>query len=450
MPSPNLVFSLKGLSLMEGRIFLMKNKIFIFLFVSLFTLYSGCRKHADNLPPVITIVKPFPNKQVSPGDTLHVIAEIRDEELITKVLVQLVDGEGVPVGPARETQVGQAEYTLDTWYVIPANLEFGTAFSLLVRAFDDTEYKNKYCELLISFPDPVRRGVIVVTTKSTLIKSVYLIDTLLQVQPMFEAPGDSGASLLWEEKQLLALAGDIYGDLLIYSLYDTNLSWSLPAVQDPPFSYFTGLSASADLLMVGFQEGFISGYSSSGVKTVQTPASASFIPRHFLKWEDEIAGYWDDRLNSGGRIYWHYLLSGAVRHFASFPDEVLGVDVSSDGTFCVFGNSAGHARIWEESSGVMNILVDIPQHTLRCGQCKEGDEYIVALDDGVYIAYWPSNSISAIIPGVAADLISYDSRTGIVMAAQGKSIYLRNVSGGPVLSVNLPYSVTGIHPWYSR
>lgn len=413
-------------------------------------LFVSCHRNDPNLPPSITIHQPYENQLFTIGDTILVTATIKDESRIEKVIVQLVDDDYVPRGPAIELTVGLEKYELSQYYIIPKNLDFTSSYMILVRAYDETDFKNKYQPILIHFPAQVRRGLLVVTQKTPNLKSIYHLDTLNQIHWIMDIAGDSGSSAYWSQAGLLAIAGTVNGDLSVLRTADTTIAWTINCIPDPPHPFFLNTFAGDDAFYVCFEEGFVGAYNMNGIKSLQTPASDLMTPSTLVLTNEYISVFWKDRANVGGRIIRHYRSSGQDHDYIPVSIDLECLVAKEDGVIFAFGNDNGQAQVWKVESGGLQTTFALPFGKFLDAQYIGSGYFAVSQSSGTYI-YNEFGLQFSVFTQDYSGMLSFDEEEDILYSSKGNTLSTK-VLGSSIGAVHktFPYPIIGVHPWYEH
>jgi len=122
------------------------------------SLFVSCDKNEDLSSPVINFVAPLENTTIDLPDTLKVVANVYDDRNLVSVMAVIVDDLGRPVTTAVYKYPGYKEYTLSAFLLIDDKAITSGTYRILITAFDGTNSKNEYQDILQSYGLKVKIG----------------------------------------------------------------------------------------------------------------------------------------------------------------------------------------------------------------------------------------------------------------------------------------------------
>jgi Bacterial Ig domain len=385
----------------------MKRIILFFLVVFSFTI--SCKKQ-DTVAPEVEIILPTSNQVFSVGDTVFISAKVSDNEIIKQIQVAIVNENRIPVLSNIVVQANTNPYSFQMSYPIDnIYLEDGKYY-VLVKAMDEENFKNKYCEIYINeIPKELKKVILV--ARSGVDIAVCSVDTAFQSIAWTPMYTDYAASVVDSRTQQLIIAGNITDDIVAYDISSQTTNWTIDAVPNPPFQFCTNMNIQNQEVMLSlYYNRQFKTYNTSGNLTKSATIDIpNFYPVYAYKTDDYyflfIKGI------SGGNAIELYYPASLVSHNALFVGygilEMFEYD--NDNIFCFGNTSAGQGvmEIYEISSN--NTW---EPHTVPIGKIfnvaeTDKGEFLIAHSDGVYRYTYYNNSLVNIL-SVNPRQIEYD------------------------------------------
>jgi hypothetical protein len=424
-------------------------QVFLAILALNLVFFGSCRDSQENLFPIVSIQSPYDGELFSPGDSINVSASISDDDLIVRVLIQLVNSNYIPCGKAVEMNVGLKDHQLNTIYIIPDDVPWSEHYYLLIRAWDKHDYKNKYRRILISPKPESYLGLLMVCQESPSSKAIYLLDTLLNIKKISSFPGDSGSAAIWPAQGLLSTAGRVLGNLITLKVSDSTLAWSIPIVPNPPHPFFHEIATYNGMLFVCMEEGFVAAYNSSGTKAMQTPSNSSHYPSSLSFDASHVNIFWKDRNNAGGYIGRHYLSSGHQQEAISVSFQVLKMLGDDDGTIRLFYQEAGQVMGKQIVNGSLQNWINLPQGSFKDALLLGQGRLLLSLSSGCYLIDSSGQYISQLNASKAGRL-AIDKSRQILYSVSGNHLTIKNLNTGVEQSITLPAPAHALFTWYQQ
>lgn len=409
--------------------------------------FISCRDVKENLPPVIGIESPYDDELFKPGDTIQVAASISDDGIINKVQVQLVRDDYIPCAKLLEFQPEKSDYQIQTLYIIPEDVVWADWYYILVRAYDEDGYKNKYRRIRISPKTESYRGLLLITQDGPMSKSIYHLDTTQIINKISTHISDSGSAAFWPGMGLVSMAGRIYGDLVSIRPADSTTLWTIPAIPDPPHPYFHDIAYFSGKLFVCFEEGYVAAWTPVGTKTLQTPSISSHFPTTLCFEEDYLTVFWKDRSNTGGFVGRHYLSSGHQQEAIAVPFRVLKMINGGSGDIWLFYQESGQAKAKKISAGSLQNWISLPAGEFRDAIWINQGQFLLSLSSGCFLID-ESGQAFQVLDSYQSGLLSFDSSLNRLYSAKDSKVFIRDMAGGGVQSITFPNPVQAVFPWY--
>jgi hypothetical protein len=262
----------------------MKDILFLFL-ISLFFLAS-CKKQ-DTIAPEVEIISPIENQVFAVGDTVLISAIVSDNEIIKQIQVAIVNENRIPVLSNIVIQANTNPYSFQISYPIDNLYLENGKYYVLVKAMDEDNFKNKYCEIYINEIPKEFKNVILVT-KTGVDITVYSVDTAFQTVIWAPIYSDYATSVVDSRNQQLIIAGNITSDIVSYDIQSQSTNWTIDATPNPPFPFCENLNLqNQELMMSLYYNRQFRTYNSSGSLTRSATVDLpGFYPVYAYKTDD--------------------------------------------------------------------------------------------------------------------------------------------------------------------
>ncbi len=413
-------------------------------------LLCGCRKDQDETGPSVSIVSPPGSHTIYVPDTIKVIVDVRDDNVVRTVRIALNDANGVPIVPTIVEHIDAPSVTIDRSLIVNSETIISDAYTIAIQASDGDNTTSAFRTIYIQgTPLRTRALYVVPASGGDIIKidSVGVQSVVTSLSPVTAAEVNSHTASLY-------LAGDLFAPLQIIPTDGQHSIGQIPNQNAQEIPYFTHVHTdrSDDRTYVSTNDGRIRGYkgSTSPVFTAEALVDhrpyATVIAGNRLVAEQVMLGTMLRKLviygYGSGVILDQQPIDVVVEEmFARTPQQIL-----------VFGNRDGNGVIQSRnvnSGGVfeMRVFNDTP---IRAVSRINMNEYALALEDQVVRWTYTDNSASPLLSTACSD-VAYDEANGILYAGTQQQILVVDpMLGNLVNTITVPVEVGGLLPLYNR
>jgi hypothetical protein len=421
--------------------------------ISIFFLISACKKDKDAVMPVIVINTPSENQIFTALDTIQITATIEDETALVQIDATVCDYNKVPILATVTIVPDDKEITIQIPYALnDINLESGNYY-LWIKAFDGTNTASKYRSIQISAAPRELKYIYIMSIFNSTTVRLQRKAVGGNLENLIDITGDLSATASSSKFQLVAVCGNIYGDLNVYNVPSGALQWSIPVVSDPPFPYFESISIYNEIFYCSFYNGFIKAYNNAGTQVFSANTSTGSFPGVVFANTDYV--FADEDFYSGTERFFsvYYSDNGTLRQQISTDYIITNIFQKDEDNIFIFGNQGGQGIIrlysisangtWEPHTLPAGMITDVVQ--------IDENDYIISLESGLYKYQYDMNSLTTYLPGVNASKIKYDAVNSDIYAVQGNTINIYDYSSHALISnITASDSIAGFELLYNK
>lgn len=359
-----------------------KKNYYFKLLLTLIFFNSSCKKErVDSIDPVIKIVAPYYNQNLSFRDTIFVEANITDERNLSYVKWSLSSEDNVFISSKTYETSGKAYELLEQIYLDRPELKSGIYY-LLIAASDGVNEIKKFAKLNISEIPKQRKGVFIITSNgiSTNIEHAdqnYLVTTKAKLGLAFNA-----GSLSITNAQYYFLGSDNQSFHAI-DLYDYKTMWTLlPATVYPYQDVANGEST----VFLSDKLGYISGYEVSGNKVRSFKVQEAYYPVKLIVSGDFIVSELAAKTGSSRKLSSNYIESGAGSEEVIITDTVHELYNRYDSEVAVFfknGNQPG-LKFYKVNENQLYSYQSLPSGTIKGTARINEDIFLFCINNQIY------------------------------------------------------------------
>ena len=239
-----------------------------FFLLNFLIVVGACKKdNIDEQSPNIVISSPSASSSFNYGDTLRVVAHVKDDNVLNSIKVEIVNSNMIGVLPAQSFfNCGNFKEILVDFIINNSFLESGLHY-LNIVAFDGTNYKTKQVPITIYGLPRKLLGVIFISKSDETFTHVNEIDTLGNSNLKITLSDDYFCSEIASKYQKLYVAGSRYGKFNSINLSDFTVDWNINNESNNTQPWFYQLYYNNGEIYTSTQNGLISAYSTSGIRT---------------------------------------------------------------------------------------------------------------------------------------------------------------------------------------
>ncbi len=428
-----------------------KVKFFIFC-VTIVTYFSACKKN-DDINPVVKINNPVSGQHFIVGDTIHVSADISDDNEITSITVRLLNLSYISVGSDYTIPVSAANYTLNIQFIIDnLNLPSGNYF-IAVIATDGHSETNSFVTIYLNELQKEKKGIYIMSASNSSSFNVSKLDSSNNPIPVISITGDYSGSAIYSRNHELFTLGKITGSFNAFNLDDYSLSWTKPAVS---FSIptFQNLFFLDDLVYVSYYDGNIKAFDKNGLVKYTVQQQGFFRPGVIYKNDQ----YFFSEIYYSGtdltKIASFYLVTGVENLERTIDIDLKNICTLDQDRLLLFGNDLitgqGKIETYSISGNGTSLQHVIPTGSLSHVVQVDNSHYFISHSDGIYSFNYSLGSLIPFVSGFHAYSLEYDELNQELFACSGDQIHVYNsasgsfeyniVSGDSVMDVRILYN----------
>lgn len=417
----------------------------------LLIIIIGCNRDEEVFPS-IEVMQPNEHESFLYGDTIEVRVRVFSDEAIDWVKITLIDQQFIPSCPSQTIYPGETDNFLTLDYIISNRYIENGQYFLLIEASDKSGSTKKYVSINVSGLPLKSMGLVAVIRNGTNQQAILSIDSIQTVTQTGIHQGDYSSSAVNSNQSLIYINGKSTGALGAYNLNDGTVIWSVPTIQNPPFSYFEKMIYQDNMVVVGYTEGMIQGYTAGGSPRYQfiTP---QFIPKQMLRHFGMLIVEQLYYTGSGSVISVYYENSGTQKSWMNIGFDVIALFGEDEDEVVIFGNSG--------SNGISAILDIYNDQCYQIASFGPGNissaiqidlhNYILSTSNGI-VRYNSLNGQNEFFEsGVTPGQLCYDEVDDILYVAHDKIIEIYNQSTSQFLgNITLADTIRDIHILYNK
>jgi len=330
-------------------------------------------------------------------------------------------------------------YNLSAIYPISnTSLQTGDYY-MLVRANNESNYRNKYQKIFINGLPLQFEDVVVLTEKATNLIHVSSISEYGTVDSLFEIYGDYASSESDSEHKRLYIAGINFINLIAYDLQSAMIVWTKDV--EPPLPVHAPDCLHFDEeLFSSFASYDIFGYLYNGSVTFTASVEEGLKPSRIFKFGEFLIADLQSKTGDNNFIATYYLVSGSEKQRLANYFKVVDFFALSDDLVLILANDNDGGIIMEYEPQ-NNILTDVveAQAALICSVKVSETEFVIGTDNGNFIFKAGQASLAPVLQGISPKRLRFDPANQKIYSAGPNLI---KVISYPNLTVLDTYTLT--------
>ena len=424
-----------------------------YLIISLLIIViTSCKKEV-NSDPQIVIISPTENQQFNVLDTIQVKCIVCDDNGIENIKTVLVNESLIPVlNPVNYyPQTENKNIDLEILYPLDdIHLESGKYF-ILVRAFDGTNFKNKYVSINLDEVPKELEKLIVLTKSDNFTTNVFSVNPVFEIEEEFIIDGNYISSDISSKYRQLYFTGDIPCKLFVFDLEENELDWSVDASM--PYPFFSNVYYNDGTVYTSSENGNITGYNNVGTVNLSTDFTTDSLPTKLLIHGEFILS--DLKLRTGLQrlIATYYLVSGVKKQQIITNFKVIDFYLVDEDNIIVFAvqNNTGKIFIYNVTENYISEPVFIFNSEITSTAIINKSNFLVGTNNTIWLFNSSNYSTTSIVEGITASQLEYDELNEIIFATELNNInFFQYPSGELINAVNYGDSILNIHLLYNK
>ena len=394
----------------------------ILFLLAILILILSCYKDEPESIPEIKIYAPAENELFGVSDTIPVQAMIIDERIISNVQVVLVSEDFTPVAKTYSFHPNSTEYNLDmNYYTEDVTLEDGNYY-ILVKAENESKFKNKYTKIRIA-GESLRLEKVVVVSGSGENITVNGIDSTQTASVLFSIDCNYAASDVSSRLQQFYLAGKIIVDLKTFSMPDYSVDWSIEPVMTPPLHNDNCLYA-GDYIFATYNLLYIRGYDSEGGVVFTTGITSHDKPGAVIRLNDYVlVDMQKQNTSATTELVTYYFASGIKTQSRQTQFEVSGFFRHSDEKVFITANNgnAGKLFIYNVKFDAIEHLADLPGRIVS-SDLIDSDRVLIGTENDLYLYNYSTLQLISFMDNIAVEHISFEALNSDLYISSAKEL----------------------------
>ena len=415
-------------------------------------MITSCKKEVDSDPQIV-IISPTENQQFNVLDTIQVKCIVCDDNGIENIKTVLVNESLIPVlNPVNYyPQTENKNIDLEILYPVDdIHLESGKYF-ILVRAFDGTNFKNKYVSINLDEVPKELEKLIVLTKPDNFTTNVFSVNPVFEIEEMFVIDGDYISSDISSKYRQIYFTGNIPCKLFVFDLAENELDWWVDAYM--PYPVFSNVYYYDATVYTSSENGNITGYNNVGIVNLSTDFNTDSIPTKLLIHGDFILS--DLKLRTGPQrlIATYYLVSGIKKQQIITNFKVIDFYSVDDNNIIVFAeqNNTGKIFIYNVTENYISEPVFIFNDEIISTAIINKSNFLVGTNNTILLFDLSNYSTTSVIKGITASQLEYDELNEIIFATDMNNInFFQYPSGDLIKCVNTQDTILNIHLLYNK
>lgn len=428
-----------------------KTERFWVLFLSPFLFLLSCEQEPENLFPVIDISSPVLNQHFIIPDTIHIEANITDDQGLTKIKVGLVNDQFISVLTSYYLSLEGKNYHLSMDFPITdSSLETGDYY-LLIRAEDETEFKNEYIKIHITAIPLEFEKLVVLTQPSPSLVKVSSVSKDGQFNSILDVYTDYSSSEVDSKSRLLFIAGINLFDITSINLDEKEIKWQRNTFPPLPM-HAPYCMCFNEYLYISYATNFIYGFRSDGSMVFNTTIEENKLPSRILKYNEYLLADLQSKTGGFNYLATYYLATGSERQRMQNSYSVVDFYDAGEINALIIanGNEEGRIGVYDPDENVETLLLELPEK-INFSLKITDNEYLVGTSQKNYLFNLNSLSLNEVLNGMTFTLMRYEPLSDKIFAAGDKEMYMISYPEIQIQNtIMFSDSILNLHLFYNR
>lgn len=401
-------------------IFLQKNinkySLHFFFFAILVLLILFCHtncKKKENAAPVISINKPKANQQFIIGDTINISGYVSDDVEVKSISVSIVNAQSISISSAENYTINK-EYSDFSIYYCPIITEAlnSESYSLKISVYDGELYSRQYVPIFLSEKPLNKTGYLILSKKDDFSTYIGLYDNSLN-EISKQTINDVAKTLEIDySENSFYYYGISSGKLIASNTNDLTDKWQISGVNNFTNGYLSNMQLHNNLLFVSHQNARIIGYDKYGnIRKSAQLNDLSYETGVFNQHNEFIVCF--SHNNYQKRIECINYESGSPISYKVIDYDAIGIESYNNEKVIIFGNKDNIAKVCtlDVYQNIIYEITGFPQGILKAISKISENEFLLLIDNNVYIFNNGNNNISLFGTFANSQSINYDSKS---------------------------------------
>lgn len=427
--------------------------LIILVIVSIMSV--SCKEDVDTERPGIEIIHPTEHDVFAFGDTVLLIANFTDNELIKEVQIVLINNNNEAVLNLVKFRPGKKDFYLNQEFIFDDPYLLGGQYKLRYIATDGTNSNSISIDVLYSDVPVEYAGLLVTTIIENSNHSIYRLPADSNAKKVFDWDADFCASECSSRYKLIYLCSNNSKGVSAFNYYNGKPSWNAkPQSNGFDFGFVNMQSAFSGLLMCQYDPAEIIILNHQGQKVFGSDKTTLSRPRCATELKEMVVGYYENDITQD-RYLNVYSRSGGGLIKSIIPDMKI-LDISEIATYIVLlsGNTLDSkgwiGKLYLYGNSISTLYTFTDEKMVDVCQLSS-ERFVVSTNQGIYIYQVSNNSLSPINSQIKNAILEYDAVSDQVFAAAGTKIYsLIPKQGNFNLLESMSKTIVDIKPYYTK
>jgi hypothetical protein len=414
-------------------------------------IFLSCEPDPANQFPVIEITSPVLNQHFEVPDTIHIEADISDDEGLSKIKVGLVNDQFISVLTSYYLTPEGTKYHLTLDYpVTESSLESGDYY-ILVRAEDETDFKNEYIKIHLTAIPLEFEKLIVLTQSSPSFINVSSLNLNGQIDSLLVVNSDYSSSEADSENRMLFIAGINLYDLTSINLDEKEIEWQRSAFPPLPM-HAPDCICFDEYLYVSYATHFIYGFRYNGSMVFNTTIEENKLPSRIMKFREYLLADLQSKTGGFNYLATYYLATGAERQRMQTSYSVVDFHDTGEKNVLVVANNneGGMIGLFDPNDNFQTLLLELPEEIIFSMKITD-EEYMIGTSGTNYQFNLNTLALNEVLNGMAFTRMKYEPLSNKIFSAGDKELYVISYPEMQIQNTVLfPDSILNLHLFYIR
>ncbi|OFX48537.1 MAG: hypothetical protein A2046_03295 [Bacteroidetes bacterium GWA2_30_7] len=428
------------------------NFFILAFFTLLFTFcHTNCRKK-ENAFPVISVNSPANNQTFTVGDTIQIKGYVSDDKLVNNISVSIVDAQSISISSSENYTINK-EYSDFSIYYCPIITEAlnSESYSLKISAFDGELFSRQYVSILLSEKPLQKTGYLILTRKDDFSTYIGLYDNSLN-EVSRQTINDVAKTIEIDySENSFFYYGISSGKLIASNTNDLTEKWQISEVNNFKAGYLSKMKLLNNLLFVSHQNARINAYDKYGnIRKSAQLNDLNYETGIFNKHNEFLVCFSNNIYQN--RIECINYETGSPIRYKVIDYDAIGIEGYNNEKVLIFGNKDNIAKVCtlDVYQNIIYEIPNFPQGTLKSITKLSESEFLLLIDNKIYIFNKTNNNISLFGTFANSQYISYDSKSDELRVIENDKLQIYNFGNSQLLIEKMfGYSVYEIVAVYS-
>lgn len=397
----------------------MKPLLRICIFLSLLVMLLACESNDDSVP-VVRISFPPAEYQISIPDTISIKGEVRDEEGINFIKIQLVNDQLLdPFLLFSKNLKHEKLYNFDISSVVyDSEIPTGNYY-IKATAYNDNNVSSDFVKVYVNEAALELEKIIVCSKEPSNTISVKTIDNSLNIQRIMDYEGAFVASAINSSGKQLFVSLNQPSVTYSLDLIDGLPGWTEQAHQ--PHPYFNDLILHDYIIYLATENGEIFGMDINHNPKFNTLTNPDTVPEKLIIFNNYLISASRKRVGGNRQLMVYYKESGSFIQRKSIQDSILAFyAINEEQLICFANQEKGNAFLFNPQSNHISEANNFDFKIRYSAQISD-TRFLLATEDKVYLYALENHTLIPVINQPGLETIAYEPlRQQILLATDNR------------------------------